>query len=794
MNRWKKVALAVVTILMAATMTFSFAACGPDVPDDPDGPDKPGPVDPDGPDKPGPVDPDDPDVPDDPDEVLGTDPYVEPEYSYSADDQTVYDNAFGEFYDLYMEARAINGSSDEELAERYALMALSEARLLESATFSPLTSNGGTYAISRLVPHTYTYVLWGNDMYRRHQALVTQELLAAADRTHVNEMYAEALSAGKTAAEFNASVREYLEGEGYHVKDTYTQAYNQDPSNYDVLATSLAVNSEALVNVYDGLMEYDEMGTLQPALADSYTVSEDKLTYTFHIRDDASWYTQSGDRYAAVTADDFVAGFNHMLDSGSGLEYLVDGLIVGVTDYLDGAIGFDDVGVKQVNENGEPDANGEYVQYTLEQEAPYFLTMFGYSIFAPMNRAYFLSRGGGFEADYDASAADYTYGKDASSILYCGPYIITNATNRSTIVFSSYEGYYNYDNINLKTITWLFDDGQIATRPYTNAINGVTDGSGLGESSLTLARTQTTTDIHGNSGTYFDLYHYVGQNDATTGMGFYNLNRKAFSNFNDSSKAVSPKDEVAQAVTRMAMQNVHFRRAIAYAFDRVTYNTARSGADLAANNLINSFTPGTYVQLPADVTVKVSGVETTFTAGTYYGAIVQAQLDADNCPITAWDPEADGGVGSSFGYDGWYNPEAAKEEMAIAIEQLNGLTLLDENGQPLLVNGQEVTINISAENPVQIDYVTVTSVTVWNNQGSAYQQVLENTLSEVQVNLVAVDSETDWYYSGYYAQSGAEKNADLDTTSLWGPDYGDPQTYLDTVTPTGYMITGFGLW
>ena len=673
-------------------------------------------------------------------------------------------------------------------------MALSEARLLESATFSPLTSNGGTYAISRLVPHTYTYVLWGNDMYRRHQALVTQELLAAADRTHVNEMYAEALSAGKTAAEFNASVREYLEGEGYHVKDTYTQAYNQDPKTYDVLATSMAVDSEALVNVYDGLMEYDEMGTLQPALADSYTVSEDKLTYTFHIRDDASWYTQSGDRYAAVTADDFVAGFNHMLDSGSGLEYLVQGVIAGVNDYLDGAIGFDDVGVKQVDENGEEDPNGEYVQYTLEQEAPYFLTMFGYSIFAPMNRAYFLSRGGGFEADYDASAADYTYGEDASCILYCGPYIITNATNRSTIVFSSYEGYYNYDNINLKTITWLFDDGKIATRPYTNAINGVTDGSGLGESSLTLARTQTTTDIHGNSGTYFDLYHYVGQNDATTGMGFYNLNRKAFSNFNDSSKAVSPKDEVAQAVTRMAMQNVHFRRAIVYAFDRVTYNTARSGADLAANNLINSFTPGTYVQLPADVTVKVSGVETTFTAGTYYGAIVQAQLDADNCPITAWDPEADGGVGSSFGYDGWYNPEAAKEEMAIAIEQLNGLTLLDENGQPLLVNGQEVTINISAENPVQIDYVTVTSVTVWNNQGSAYQQVLENTLSEVQVNLVAVDSETDWYYSGYYAKSGAEKNADLDTTSLWGPDYGDPQTYLDTVTPTGYMITGFGLW
>ena len=39
-----------------------------------------------------------------------------------------------------------------------------------------------------------------------------------------------------------------------------------------------------LVNTYDGLVEYDNEGVLQPALAESYEVSEDGLTYTFHIR------------------------------------------------------------------------------------------------------------------------------------------------------------------------------------------------------------------------------------------------------------------------------------------------------------------------------------------------------------------------------------------------------------------------------------------------------------------------------------------------------------------------------
>ena len=132
--------------------------------------------------------------------------------------------------------------------------------------------------------------------------------------------------------------------------------------------------------------------------------------------------------------------------------------------------------------------------------------------------------------------------------------------------------------------------------------------------------------------------------------------------------------------------------------------------------------------------------------------------------------------------------------MALAIEELNGQTVVDAEGNPVLVDGEEVTINISASNPVQIDYVNVSTVTVWNNMASAYEKSIEGVLDEINVNLVAVNNESQWYYSGYYGQTGSDKNFDIDTTSLWAPDYGDPSTYLDTVTPTGYMITSFGLW
>lgn len=58
--------------------------------------------------------------------------------------------------------------------------------------------------------------------------------------------------------------------------------YASDPVTWDGLATSRAkaADTDAIINTYDGLMEYDVEGTLQPALAESYEVSDDGLTYS----------------------------------------------------------------------------------------------------------------------------------------------------------------------------------------------------------------------------------------------------------------------------------------------------------------------------------------------------------------------------------------------------------------------------------------------------------------------------------------------------------------------------------
>jgi len=214
--------------------------------------------------------------------------------------------------------------------------------------------------------------------------------------------------------------------------------------------------------------------------------------------------------------------------------------------------------------------------------------------------------------------------------------------------------------------------------------------------------------------------------------------------------------------------------------DRAAYNAQTVGEELKLTSLINSYTPGNFVSLEKEVTVDINGTATTFPAGTYYGAIMQAQIDADGIEMTVWDPAADGGAGSSDGYDGWYNPDAAAAELAVAIEELAA-----------------IGIEISAENPVYIDLPYFSGSEAYGNRANALKQSIESALGGVVVvNLVACEDAATWYYAGYYCGSGEEMNFDIYDVSGWGPDYGDPQTYLDTMLPdyAGYMTMMLGIF
>lgn len=676
-----------------------------------------------------------------------------PTGDYNAMSAAIYDAQLGAFNTLYQAAK-----EEQNVSKRYALMAQAEAKLLEAAVLIPGTTNGGNYGLSRVAKRSASTVLWGNDSDRFHNVLITTELISAEDQTHLKAMWNEVRGTGT----YSQKATDYLKEKGYTLKDTYNMGYASDPKTWDALATSRSADSEAIVNTYDGLVEYDNENEIKPALAESWEVSEDGKTYTFHIRQGAKWVDAQGREVADVKADDFVAGMQHMLDAGGGLEYLVENIIVNALEYNTGDVtDFAEVGVKATDDNT--------VVYTLCQPTSYFITMLGYNVFAPMSRTYFESKGGVFgKDDYKAAvdAGTMKYGQTVNDIAYCGPYTVTNYTAENTIVFQANPTYWNKDNITIKTLTWKFNDGKDPTKAYEDTKAGTLDGCGLSSASLEACKAD------GN----FEKYCTVSDTDATSFVLFLNLNRNAYANFNDETKAVSTMTDDQKKRTDAAMLNVHFRRAIGMGLDIATYNGQVVGEELKLNSVRNSYTPGNFVALEEDVTVEINGESKTFAKGTYYGEIMQAQIDADGVKIKVWDAENQ----TSDGFAGWHNPANAYEELQQAITEL-----------------KEFGVEISKDNPIVMDLPYYSGADIYTNRAQTLKQSVEEALQGcVVVNLVSCADAQEWYYAGYYTESGKDANYTLYDVSGWGPDYGDPATYLDTMLGdgAGYMAKCLGLF
>ena len=106
-------------------------------------------------------------------------------------------------------------------------------------------------------------------------------------------------------------------------------------------------------------------------------------------------------------------------------------------------------------------------------------------------------------------------------------------------------------------------------------------------------------------------------------------------------------------------------------------------------------------------------------------------------------------------------------------------------------------VEVSAENPIQIDIAYFAGSEIYTNRANVLKQSFEASLDgAVVVNLIKCESAEDWYYSGYYTDYGYEQNGDFSDVSGWGPDYGDPQTYLATMAPeyAGYMVKTIGMY
>ena len=689
------------------------------------------------------------------------------------DDWEIYNNTYGEFYKALQEAKEC-----VDIDEMFAKMAIAEAKFLEAAAVVPYYGDGGSWGISRMAPRTMPTVMWGSDQDRYEYALVTTELLKAEDRKHITAMWNELAGTGT----FEQSVKDYLAEKGYTLKNSYAwNGYASDPEIWDPLAAWTNTVSEPLCMTVDGLIRYDMENVLQPGLATSWEHSEDGLTWTFHLREGVQWVDSQGRKLDDVKADDWVASLQHLFDFyGDSAAEVLAPMIVNGLEYVNGDVtDFSQVGVEAVDDHT--------LVYHLTHAVPAFESMLTYcGFFAPLCRSYYTAQGGTFGAEHDNG----DFGTSPNNIAYCGPYLITSYTAQQSIVFEANPTYWNLDKMNITKVTWPYYDGKDPTKSYDDCIAGVNDGTGLGPSALIKCKED------GN----FDDYAITSTVNGTSRIGFQTLNRQIFHNFNEETAGVSPQEHgsvdtldkangvnVADASiiddaarTHVAMNNHNFRLALTMAWDRISYNALYAGEEVKELGVRNTYTPGNFVTLGKDVTTDINGASTTFEKGTYYGAIVQAQIDADGYPIKVWDPEANGGLGARDGFDGYYSASNCQEYLAKAAEELAA-----------------VGVEISKENPIQIEYADPVFSEGGTNRAKAYKQSVEAASGGlIQVNLLPVQDNQQNNSTNYLISEGWENCIDIGIGTGWSADYADPASYLTLFLPygNGYQTKNLGVW
>jgi oligopeptide transport system substrate-binding protein len=206
---------------------------------------------------------------------------------------------------------------------------------------------------------------------------------------------------------------------------------------------------EVIADYTDGLMQMDATGKSVPAIASSYDVSADGLTYTFHLRKDAKW--SNGD---PVTADDFVFGWQRAVDPALASEYsymLSDiGQVKNAADIIGGKKPVTDLGVKAVDDNT--------LQVTLDVPVSYFAGIMYFPTFYPVNRKFFNSLAAG------------TFGTSPATVLSDGAFKLTDY-QPAALSFSMVKNpdYYDAAKVQLGGLNYqVVKDSQQALMSYQN--------------------------------------------------------------------------------------------------------------------------------------------------------------------------------------------------------------------------------------------------------------------------------------------------------------------------------------
>ncbi len=502
---------------------------------------------------------------------------------------------------------------------------------------------------------------------------------------------------------------------------TYSMIDTFDITTLDYVYNNKSSNGDYTCNFIEGLLTQDSHGTLIAGMAEKWEANADASVWTFTIRDNANWVTSEGEVYAKVTAEDFVTGLKHAVETSSETLSLVEDLIVNLKAYIDGTAKWEDVGIK---------AEGNKLTYTLTQPCGYFDGMTTYSILYPINAEFLASKGDKFGA------------VEPSGILYNGCYVLTSLVANQEVRFDKNQNYYDKDNVHVTHVKVTFTDGKQADQNFNMFVNGEVTATAI-NSNLPQVVEIADRDYKDNQ--------YKSMTTATSFWGAFNFDRQLYTLSTDPSVKTTDKTDAQKADTKAAILNKNFRLAVYAAYSTKATQTIAKGEERALDAARNTLVPYTFAAK---------------SDGTAYGALVTKYLEE-------LEP-AFQGIDLNDGQDAWYNPDRAKAFAEKAKTEL-GDTI--------------------SEWPIHLDYPVLSTSENNTKMAMAMKDVIEAAIGDyVKVNLIMFADQTAYYAAFYSVATGADNSIDFSFGAGWGPDYGDPLTYINCYNAeNGDMLNYSGL-
>jgi oligopeptide transport system substrate-binding protein len=210
--------------------------------------------------------------------------------------------------------------------------------------------------------------------------------------------------------------------------NTIKVAISSDPKSLDPNYSSGTWEHYLFVNIYEGLVHFNNEGKVIPGMAESWTVSNGGKTYTFKIRENAKWSDGK-----PVVAEDFVVSFKRVLDPATGASYASSLHIIKGGDLYNSGKGKEaDVKIRAIN--------AKTLEIELNHPAAYFIEMLEHPIFYPIPAHIFKKHGKNWVK--------------LENIVFNGAYKVTSWTVKSHLNAVRNPYYYDIKNISIENVVF----------------------------------------------------------------------------------------------------------------------------------------------------------------------------------------------------------------------------------------------------------------------------------------------------------------------------------------------------